>query len=792
MKNKLVFTVFFYIIGIILAYTEIISVSTLILTSLVTFFALYITLNKLKNLIYYIIVICLSIIIGFLITKNNLNTMGNNFYNKTIDVKGTVIKKSIDESQIIIKADKICYDEKEINNVDKKIIINIRDENKINEGTTIKVNSQFLQPIPATNRYVFDYKKYLMNNKIQGTMFVSNDDIKIIKEEGFLYKIRNKTLVNISNLIDNSTDDKNSKILKSVIFGETDYLEGDFLKDIRRTGIAHIFAVSGLHIGIFILVFSFIFKLLGLNVNKSKITIVLFLWMYGFAIGFPVSILRALVIYSILVLGEVLYRKNSPFNSISLAALILLIYNPLWAFDVGFQLSFTTTLVIYLYIAYISPKFKNKYISKILLIPFIQIGIIPILAYYFNYISIFSFLGNLILVPLFSIILSFCFIGIVISLILLPVGEIILSVTNIQLNIFNYILDIIFNIPILGIRIFTPQITFLFFYYILVLFLVYNFNKNKTDKLTNFLYMSIFIFFVIHVFIPLNFNRTLEVSFLDVGQGNASIISYKNKIIMIDAGGDIYSNYNKGEEEIPDYLIKKGIFKIDLAFISHYHEDHYCSIEEVSEIAEIEDIFVYDTNNQIPNISLDSLKALNSNNKIIIDNDLKIDILWPEEGFYSQDENDNSLVILITFNETRILYTGDISKEVEKDILEKIKNSIDIILVPHHGSSTSSSKEFIEKTNPRNAVLSYGKNFYGIPSSTVLERYENNLTNIYSTFKDGEIWAIIEKDGNYRIQTFRDFKSDKISLFEILILEMFIFLFLIYFQERDIYYEEFG
>jgi competence protein ComEC len=282
----------------------------------------------------------------------------------------------------------------------------------------------------------------------------------------------------------------------------------------------------------------------------------------------------------------------------------------------------------------------------------------------------------------------------------------------------------------------------------------------------------------------------LEVSFLDVGQGNASILTYKDTNIMIDSGGDIYSNYNKGKEEIPDYLIKKGIFKIDLAFISHFHEDHYCSYEDIQDEAYVEKFFSYRKNDQISYINNEKIIPLDSSKSIMIDDNFKINIIWPDVGDYYQDENDNSLVLLINFYDTKILYTGDISKRVEENLIDRIKDEIDIILVPHHGSNTSSSKKFVEKIKPQNAVFSYGRNFYGIPSTKVVELYKNNSSKIYSTFKDGEIWSIINKDGKYKIWAYNENNKNEVSLLNILMVEMFLFLILNYAHERDLYNEK--
>jgi len=270
MKNKLIFTSIFYIIGIVLAYSETIAVSTLIISGIIAIVALYISFDKISNLIYYIIIICLSIIIGFLFTKNNLNNQVQNYYNKLIQVEGKVTEKNLTSDTIIVEINNIYYEGKETGKLKEKLIINLEDKTNINIGSVISIESRLLEPISSTNRYIFDYNKYLKRKKITGNMFSNTANIKIIKEEGLVYKLR-KSLVNrISEFITVSTNDRNGMILKSVVFGDNEYLDDDFLKDIRKTGIAHIFAVSGLHIGILIVVFTFIFKFLRFPLPKCS------------------------------------------------------------------------------------------------------------------------------------------------------------------------------------------------------------------------------------------------------------------------------------------------------------------------------------------------------------------------------------------------------------------------------------------------------------------------------------------------------------------------------------------
>ncbi|MDW7668174.1 MAG: DNA internalization-related competence protein ComEC/Rec2 [Bacillota bacterium] len=788
MKNKLIFTTLCYIIGVILAYTELLSIAALIIIFPLIFLIILMTVKNREKLVYYLIIVCLSIIIGFFIAKNNLNIILDDYYDEIITVEGKIIEKELDNQIFIVDIEKLISNDSIIQKVDEKIIFNFTESiEELKVGSVIKVKGRFLEPLNSKNRFIFDYKEYLFRNNIQGVMFLEREDVEILKRENILYMIRENVLNKSEIFINENLYKENGDILKSVLYGDTDYLDKSFLTGIRNTGVAHVFAVSGLHIGIFIVVFSYIFKFLKLNIRKSQVVTSIFLWFYAYIIGFPVSILRALILFSIITLGNLLYRKNSPFNSISFAGLVLLIYNPLWIFDVGFQLSFSTTITIYFYLNYIYPKIQNKLLNKLIFIPFVQLGILPILSYYFNYISLFSYIGNLILVPIFSIILSISIVGVMLSFIILPIAEFIFYFVNFGLGFFRYILENIFEMKYLGILVASPDITEIFLYYGLFLYIIFLFNLKFYGVIHKFIIASIFVFTLYYGFIP-TLSDSLEIAFLDVGQANASYIKYKDKNLFIDLGGDVYATYNKGEKELPEYIKKRGIFEIDMLFISHIHEDHYSSIESVNKVSNIKNIFIYKKSKNIPVENNTNIIEIEKGNKIVLDEDLYIDVLWPENGFYSTDENENSLVLMINYKDNKVLYTGDINKNIERKILSSI-NDVDILLVPHHGSSTSSGEDFISKLRPDISVFSYGKNFYGIPALEVVERYNNYGSQIHSTFKDGEIWAIMDNDG-YSISTKDNQVKDKIKIYEILTGIMILYMFLSYLAEGDLYNEE--
>jgi competence protein ComEC len=211
-------------------------------------------------------------------------------------------------------------------------------------------------------------------------------------------------------------------------------------------------------------------------------------------------------------------------------------------------------------------------------------------------------------------------------------------------------------------------------------------------------------------------------------------------------------------------------------------------LDEIKKVSNIENIFINGMNESLLRNFNSNIEILSKGDKIVIDDNLSIDILWPDKNFYSNDENENSLVLLIKYKDKNILYTGDINKNIEEKISKNVSKT-NILLVPHHGSDTSSSEDFLAKLSPEVAIFSYGHNFYGIPSLNVVDRYKKYGIESYSTFKDGEIWSIMDKDG-YKVYTNKNSVNNELNLFELLFALVVIYLTLMYLEEREIYYEE--
>jgi competence protein ComEC len=299
----------------------------------------------------------------------------------------------------------------------------------------------------------------------------------------------------------------------------------------------------------------------------------------------------------------------------------------------------------------------------------------------------------------------------------------------------------------------TPTILDMTFYF-LILLIIY--NRDILLNLKKEIKKVIFCFIVLSIAVySMDMYRNIDdiiVDFIDVGQGDSALLRYRGNNILIDAGGSAFSDFDVGENITLPYLIKSGVDKLDALIISHFHDDHYKGSMAIMENLQVDKIISnkYPTEDEFlkiidkNNIPLD---IVNSNNDIFLGG-INIDILWPTNNIVLDDnENNNSLVCLVNANGFRLLFTGDIEKEVEKQLLKTNFGKVDILKVAHHGSNTSSLPEFIDELAPKISIISVGENnFYGHPSKQTLQTLIDANSSIYRTDEMGLISVIIKKD----------------------------------------------
>jgi competence protein ComEC len=277
---------------------------------------------------------------------------------------------------------------------------------------------------------------------------------------------------------------------------------------------------------------------------------------------------------------------------------------------------------------------------------------------------------------------------------------------------------------------------------------------------------KIFVLITIFLFCGLLFCENLKVYFIDVGQGDATfIVTPQKKTILIDAGDkDEFHDYGK---DVVKFIKRLGYYSLDLIFLTHAHRDHCGGMEYVLENLEVKKF--YDTGFVYPSETyknvLDAIKRRNvkyelgrKKEKIKLDPTIELSIVYPDEELIFDDPNNNSMVIRIKYGEIAVLVTGDIESPAEQEIVRMYKKTpqkiyANILKVPHHGSNTSSTLEFLNLVSPEVAIISCGiNNRFGHPKKNVLNRYKRLGINIFRTDLDGTVEVVIDgKD--YQIKT---------------------------------------
>ena len=660
--------------------------------------------------------VLISILIFTLIYQKKSTLKGNE-----TEIQGIVYKKKINTDKVTL-----YLKSKE------KIIVNYYAKEKINIslGDEIKVIGNLKIPSNNTIPNMFNYKKYLYYNDIHYIM-TANKIKKISNNTNVIYHLRELISLRIDKIY------KSNEYIKIFILGDTSMIDDNIIESYRQNGISHLFSISGMHISLFASIILYVLKRISYNNYYNYTVVILFLTIYTLLVGSSPSVIRSLIMYILFSLNKVLNLKIKSIDIMCLVLIIMLLINPYYLYNISFQYSYIISFTLILF-SYKLKRIKNNF-KKSLYISFVSFLIsFPICIYNFYQINILSIFLNLLVIPLVNIIIF------PLSLIsyIIPYMSYILSIfTNILQNISLFIYN-----HNLGVIIFSkPSIYLIIIYYIFIYIYLYN------SKI-----IVIFIIIFTHKFYN-HINYKIEVTTIDVGQGDSLLIKYpyNQANILIDTGGQINSNYSIIDNKTIPYFKSIGINSLNYLILTHGDYDHMGEAINLVEKFKVEkvifncgefnkleqDLIKVLDKKKIPYYSC--IKELNiENNKIYFLNN-------KDYG----NENDNSSVIYTELNNHKFLFMGDAGIEVEEDLIEKYNlQDIDVLKVGHHGSKTSSSKDFINEIKPKYSIISVGKNNrYGHPNKEVLNNLEDS--KIYKTDQDGSIIFKI-KNNKLKIETY--------------------------------------
>lgn len=675
-------------------------------------------MKKLKNIlqfkyIFFIVLLC-SIFLSFVRIENNKVSFSSSFEGVLKDYKIDGDKVSfILKNKTKLKCTYYASTEDELNNI-----------KKWNLGITLKVNGEVGSPSNNTIPNTFNYSKYLKSKNIFKIMTVQNYKV-INKNLSLIYKIKNKIIKRISKY-------KSNNYLSAFILGDKSYLKSEIKSMYQDLGVSHIFAISGMHITLITTILFFLLK--KVKENIKYLIIISFLIIYIFLTDYQASVLRSVSFFVLSFINKKYLLNIDKVNLFFLSITILMLIFPNLVYDVGFLYSTSISFTLIRF----SNLIKGNYIISLIIISTISFLVSLPITINNNYeINIFSIINNIFIVPYISLLLYPLSI---LTFFIYPLDGLMLIFSNIVEDISMFLINFQLVVPKI------PIIIIIIYYSCLYVF----FSTYKK----HYLLFAILIIFINKSLYILDNN--MYIYYLDVSQGDSTLIKYKNEAILIDTGGKVSFKTEKWKQKTKYYITDStmlflksiGITKLNTLITTHGDYDHMGEATNLINNFKVEKVIFNcgeynDLENELIKV-LDKkkikyyscIKELNSD-------DNKLYFLQTKEY---DNENENSNVIYFKYNNFKFLFMGDAGIEKEKDILNKYNlANIDVLKVGHHGSKTSSSEYFIDETKPKYSIISVGKNNrYGHPNKEVLNNLEN--TKIYRTDKNGTIMFKIKND----------------------------------------------
>lgn len=740
------------------------------------------------------VVIFFTLIMGFMLMSNEITTR-NHIYDlkeNTVIVQGKIykIENTAFGTNIYLKGVEVENGEKSVSV--KRIFVNTEKIPNVKIGNIIKVRGKLRQFEEAANKGNFDSRKYYLSlgfyGKIEaGTIEIINSDYSGIRQG--LYELRMEIIERLEKLCSDNKgifciiNNKNG-IIGAIILGDKTDLDSDIKELYSVSGIAHILAISGLHISFIGMA---IYRLLRRRFRflfSAAVSIPVVL-SFGTMSGFGISTIRAIIMFILKIIGEVLGRKYDAITAISLAGLVLLVQNPFVVCNSGFQMSFGAIIAIVLILPIVEEILNtdNK-IIKVLSANFtISLVMNPILAWNYYELPTFSFLLNIVVVPLMSVVIVSSIVGIFCSCIMFGFGKVVIFPGCGILELYTFLCNIINKSSVASIMVGQPKVTIIIVYYAILLVVLFGLKNIRTkytraEKERNIIKKEtglvlekkakkerrikgqnvklrlacIVGFLLLNCLIYYIPNPGFYITFINVGQGDGILIHGDNGTkVMVDGGST--SEKQVAKNCIVPYLKAEGIGTIDYSIITHTDKDHISGILEIlennnSNRIRIKNLVMPDINmkDDTYNELIEKAKLKKINVLYIKKGDTlslgktKIKCIYPETTTTASDKNDYCTVLSVKNKTSKILLTGDISKEIEEKIKDDIEENYTVLKVAHHGSNYSSSEKFLKKVNPKYSIISVGKNnSYGHPGNETMERLRKQGGVIYRTDEKGGI-----------------------------------------------------
>lgn len=606
------------------------------------------------------------------------------------------------------------------------------------------VNLNQIQFTSVKNKSGFDYDKYLYSKGITKQFKIlelkPNPDYK----RSSILTLKSKLYGEINTIIDSSLSGKSKELVRALILGDkTNFENYSMYKDL---GLAHLFAISGLHFGI---IYYFIKKCLSfLPYNASSIFSLIILIILLIVIGWPYSAQRAFYMILYNEFTQTIGRKKDVYMSVAFSLLIIILVQPHAVLSTSMYLSYYAYIcVALLYKSIFKHKIKNKYLESLRFCIAIQLLLLPASLYFFQKINLYSFLSNLILVPIIGILLPLSLLYIIIALIGFKSHLLIFAIDK-----FVGIMNLIAMQMPLNLSAFVAfkQSDFLIIVcIILVYFLCHTIWRLYRERRKFLIYLAIALIFI---FTCRDFNSSSQIQVIsyDVGHGDMTLLKSKSIKILVDTGD--------GKNSCESILRGEGIHSIDALIITHAHQDHYGGALELINNMKIKYLILNDETYELLKDKISNTKVkiqiikshrLSIESIGILDENLTIEVIPIKGENYKDDPNENALIVKIN----ALTYLGYILSDISTEMIDTIKglDQVDFVKSAHHGSKTSFNTELYDSDALKLVLTSCSKK-YNMPNIDFEKKLLENKINHTMTYRDGETIVNLS-NGEIKVKT---------------------------------------
>ena len=646
--------------------------------------------------------------------------------------------------------------------------------NSLREGMHVRLEGMLVLPELPRNPGQFNRRIYESGKKID--FYLENPTVLEVKEQrSGVREVVEIWKTEMMNRCEKIYPDEEAGILEAMLFGEKSELSGDIKELYQAAGISHVLVISGLHISLLALAVAGVLRRLGFPMPVWVILSVGVLAGYGILIGQPTTAVRALLMFFVLQGARLLGRSYDLLSALAFAGILMLLDNPDLILDGGCRLSFCAVIGVGWYVSEknkifrsIGEKEKRKnrgkggkgsnagaILENIRAGWYLWLFTLPVMLDTFYQVSVVGILWNLVAIPLLPVIIASGGLGVVLAGWNIFLGSLAGSPAYGMLQLYQEIGNISEKLPVGMWTPGQPSKPVIAGYYLVIFLLVLVekqlIKREKRWKIRKiFPGMELCSMLLLLLLMAHPWQQREKITFLDVGQGDASLLQSGGQTLLLDGGST--SQKNVGTYVILPYIKQQGISCLEAVVLTHTDQDHINGVIEVLEEGKkgwltVKNLmYPYwmegtEQGKQLKKLAEEagaSCRKIRAGDRLTIGKAEAV-VLYPKEQEKIAEPNAGSLVLFWKWEGVRAMFTGDLPEEKERELLQNLP-ACEILQVGHHGSATSTCREFLEQVQPSLAVISCAmKNRYGHPSPDTVDRLKKTGCEIRYTMRSGAI-----------------------------------------------------